>query len=104
MTTESNGHIRFKVVLIGTVKADLRRFHQELMQHGKGNQFLQALRSLNDRLSKDPRTFGETLYRLPALKIMVYQGIINPLVVTFGVHEELAIVFVHVVKILSTPE
>jgi hypothetical protein len=104
MNSANNGHADFKVVPIGTVKADLRRFHKELMQHGKGTAFLVVLRKVNDRLCKDPRSFGETLYRLPALKVLVHQGIIIPLVVTYGVHDELPIVFVHVVKLLSNPE
>jgi hypothetical protein len=104
MNSESNGHADFKVVPVGTVKADLRRFHKELMQYGKGAAFLAVLRKVNDRLCKDPRGFGETLYRLPALKLLVHQGIISPLVVTYGVHDELPIVFVHVVKLLSNPE
>ena len=104
MSSANNGHTEFKIVLMGTVKSDLKRFHQELMHQGKGHAFLDALRKVNDRLTKDPRGFGETLYRLPALKLMVHQGIVIPLVVTFGIHQELPIVFVHVVKLLSIPD
>jgi hypothetical protein len=104
MSDSSNGHGEFKVVPVGTVKADLRQFHQEQMQKGKGAAFLRTLRKINARLCKDPRGFGETLYRLPALKLLVHQGIISPLVVTYGVHDELPVVFVHVVKLLSDPE
>jgi hypothetical protein len=72
MNSASNGHVGFKVVPVGTVKADLRRFHKELMHQGKGTAFLGVLRQVNDRLSNDPRGFGETLYRLPALKLLVH--------------------------------
>ncbi|MBI2804630.1 MAG: hypothetical protein HYX68_06555 [Planctomycetes bacterium] len=101
MNSESNGQTEFKVVMVGTVKPDLERFHEELMKQGKGEVFLQVLRNLNDRLRKDPRGFGERLYRLPALKLVVYQAIMIPLVVTYGVHDDLPIVFVNVAKLLS---
>jgi len=103
MTSLNNNHTDFKVVLLGTVKADLRRFHEEMMTLGKGGAFLSALQKLNNRLSKDPRNLGETLYRLPALNCLVYQGIVVPLVVTYAVHDELPVVFVRVVMLLPNP-
>lgn len=38
---------------------------------GNSERFIQALRALHDRLGKDPNGFGEPLYRLPALKMVV---------------------------------
>lgn len=102
MTSQYNG-TNYKVVLVGAVKADLREFHEQLMQQGKGAAFLAILQKVSDRLQKDPRGLGETLYRLPALKCLVYQAIILPLVVTYAVHDELPLVFVRVVKLLSNP-
>jgi hypothetical protein len=71
------------------------------MQQGLGAAFLEKLRIVNDRLRNDPHGFGEALYRLPALKLQIYQGVVIPLVVTFGIHDELPLVFVRVVKLLS---
>jgi len=99
--SHGNGQVGFKVIPVGTVKADLQRFHKELMLKGKGSEFLRILRKVYQRLRDDPRDFGELLYRLPALKLQVYQAVINPIVVTYGVHDELPIVFVQVVKLLS---
>src|SRR5262245_45311922 len=103
MNSQSDGHGQYKIVLVGSVKSDLTDFHQEMMQEGRGPAFLEVLRIVNDRLRWDPHSFGEVLYRLPALKLHVYQGVVNPLVVTFGIHDELPLVFVHVVKLLSDP-
>jgi hypothetical protein len=103
MSTSSNGSGEFDVFPIGKVKEDLKRFHREQMLKGKGGAFLSALTKINARLRKNPREFGESLYRLPALKLLVYQAIIAPIVVTYGVHEELPVVFVHVVGLLSSP-
>ena len=47
MISQSNGHADFKVVPVGTVKADLRRFHEKLMQQGKGVEFLEVLQQVN---------------------------------------------------------
>jgi len=104
MNAEDNGHGTYKVQPVGSVGADLRRFHKQLMHHGKGAAFRNVVREVYGRLRSDPRAFGETLYRLPALKLLVHQGIISPLVVTYGVHDELPLVFIHVVKLLSNPE
>lgn len=103
MSTEGAGSA-YQIILMGTVNADLKRFHKELMLQGRGRDFIEALKKVNDRLTKNPHEFGETLYRLPALKLLVHQGIVIPLVVTFGIHAELPIVFVHVVKLLSNPD
>lgn len=104
MNSQNNGQTEFRVVLVGNVKADLRRFHQELMLRGKGTDFLVVMQQVHDRLRHDPRNFGEEQYRLPALKCLVYKGIIAPLAVSYGVHDELPIVFVNIAKLLSPPE
>jgi hypothetical protein len=103
MTISSNGSGEFKVLPVGTVKDDLKRLHREQMLKGMGGDFLRALAKINARLRKAPREFGESLYRLPALKLVVYQAIIDRVVATYGVHDELPIVFVHVVNLLSNP-
>src|SRR3989442_137637 len=96
MKSESNGQTNYSVVPVATAKADLRLFHKQLMEQGKGAAFLSVLRRVVERLRKDPHGFGETLYRLPGLKLLVYQGVIRPLVVTYGVHDELPLVVIRV--------
>lgn len=104
MSSQGNGQGYYQVVLVGTVNSDLKHFHEELTDKGQGTIFLEILHKVNDRLRTDPRSFGEMLYRLPALKLSVYQGIILPLVVTYGVYDELPLVFVRVVKLLANQE
>src|SRR5208283_193021 len=41
-----------------------------------------------------PLTFGEPHYRLPALKLLVRQAVVSPLVVDFAVHEDRLLVFI----------
>jgi hypothetical protein len=101
MNSQSNGRKAYKVIPVGNVMAHLRQFHEEQMHQGKGPAFLDVLRQINERLRDDPLGFGEPLYQLPALKLLVHQGIMRPLVVTFGVHDELLVVFIRVVKLLA---
>jgi len=103
MISESNGHAGYKVVPVATVKADLRRYHKQMIQHGQGATFLTALRRVYDRLRNDPHDFGEALYRLPLLKLLVHQGVISPLVVTYGIHDDLPLVVIRGVQLLSDP-
>jgi hypothetical protein len=100
MNIANNGATGYKVIPVETVKADLRRFHKELMEQGEGEAFLAALRQITARLRTDPHAFGESKFRLPALNLTVYQGIIRPLAVTYGIHEQRPLVIIRVVKLL----
>ena len=75
--------------------------YREALQKGRGPSFLTALRAVVEKLRREPRTFGDPLYRLPALKLLVYHGMIAPLIVDYGVHDELALVFISGVRMLS---
>ena len=45
--------------------------------------------------------FGEPLYRLPALRLLVRQAVVLPLVVVYAVHEDQALVLIRGFKVLS---
>ena len=60
-----------------------------------------SLRTILDRLQKEPDRLGEPLYRLPALKLLVYQVIVSRLVVDYAVHEERPLVLLKGVKLLD---
>jgi hypothetical protein len=61
---------------------------------GIGKKTFAAAKSIVQRLENAPTEFGEPLYRLPALKLHVYVGIVPPLVVHYAVHDEMPLVFV----------
>jgi hypothetical protein len=103
VTTHSNGHAEYKVVLVGKARSIIQELHTELMQQGIGAIFLESLRKIYNYLREEPYEFGEALYRLHSLKLLVHQGVVSPLVVTYGVHDDLPLVFVHFVKVLSNP-
>lgn len=82
-------------------RAELKQRQREAVQAGRGERFLVALRSIGERLRTDPLNFGEPQYRLPALRLHVYQGVVAPLVVDYAVHEDRPLVFIRAFKVLS---
>jgi hypothetical protein len=76
--TQGNGHrFVYKVTVSQHTKALLKQQHRDAVQAGTATQFLSALRQILERLRQDPTNFGEPLYRLPALKLVVYQGCVS---------------------------
>ena len=102
MTSQGNGQpVRYEVSLSGAVAAVVKQLHAQAMHAGAGPRFLAAFREIVERLRKDPLAFGEPQYRLPALRLLVCQGIVSPLVVDFAVHEDRPLVFIRGFRLLS---
>lgn len=102
MTREGNGQpVLYRVHLSEDNKTFLRELYGQYAATGSEKAFLQLLRRMYERLRRDPLTFGEPLYRLPALKLLIRQAAIAPLVVVYGVHEEQPHVFIRDFKLLS---
>ncbi len=59
-----------------------------------------ALRKVIRRLGRDPRSFGDLNYRLPALRLQVRCAVIRPIVVHFAVSEDRQEVYIKAVKLL----
>jgi hypothetical protein len=102
MSTPGNGQSRPHVVRMSAQTRDsVLALHREALEAGTGQQFLVAFRRIVDRLRGDPRDFGEPLYRLAALHMVVRQAVILPLVVDFAVHEDQPLVLIRGFKVLS---
>jgi hypothetical protein len=102
MTSQGDGQpIRYEVRLAKQIKNTIQQLHHQAAQRGQGHQFLDALRLIHDRLQRDPQQFGEPLYRLPALKLLVFQAIVSPIVVDYAVHQEEPVVFLKGVTLLG---
>jgi hypothetical protein len=102
MTTQGDGQpVRYHVTLAGAARAVLEQLSVQARQAGTGQQFLAALREIGERLRNDPLNFGEPQYRLPALRLLVCQAIVAPLVVDFAVHEDRPLVFIRGFRLLS---
>jgi hypothetical protein len=93
MTSSGNGHF-FEVRSSQSVLHTLKQIQAEEIKNGQGKRFLEALRALYDRLRRDPQGFGEPLYRLPALRLVIYTALVTPLAVHYAVHEERPLVFI----------
>lgn len=102
MSAQGNGERPpYEVRFAGRSRVLVTQLHVRAAKAGKGREFLKALRRIITHLQESPLTFGEPLYRLPALKLLVRQGAVLPLVVTFGVHDERPLVFIRGFKVLS---
>jgi hypothetical protein len=102
MSSHGNGQpIRYNVHTSAQTKDLLKQLHQQAVQSGTSQKFLASLHEIGRRLVQDPQTFGEPLYRLPALKMVVFQAVILPLVVLYAVHDDRPLVFIRGFKILS---
>jgi hypothetical protein len=77
------------------------QLHDDAIQAGTGQRFLAAFRAIVARLHRDPRVFGEPLYRLPALRLEIRKAAVLPLVVDYGVHEDRPLVFIRGIRVLS---
>lgn len=102
MTISGNGQPPFyRVSMSGETKTEIRRFHRQAVEAGNGQQFLSAYRRICNQLKQSPKVFGEPLYHLPALKLAIRMGVIIPLVVVYGVHDEQPHVFIRGFEVLS---
>ena len=102
MTGQGNGQpSAYSVHMSAGTKSVVKTLHQQAIQAGIGREYLAAFRQIIARLSQDPLTFGEPLYRLPALRMLVRQAAVLPLVVDFAVHEDRRLVFIRGFKVLS---
>jgi hypothetical protein len=105
MTPQGNGEpIRYKVVLAGFAGEQLRMAHRQEAKAGRGQKLVAVLRRIVQHLQRDPISFGERLFRLPALHSVVYQAAIRPLVVNCSVHDDHPIVFIHGFSLLPAPQ
>jgi hypothetical protein len=95
MSSPGNGrHVVYEVSISGQTGAYLKQLHAQAAEKGQGHRFVAALRQILERLKNAPRELGEPMFRLPAARVTMSKAIVPPLVVHFGVHDELPLVFV----------
>ena len=72
MTVQGNGQPKvYRVSQLGPAKQALKWNYEQAKVRGEGSAFLTALRHIYQRLRNDPHGFGEPMYRLPAIKMLV---------------------------------
>jgi hypothetical protein len=101
MTGSSNGQGPFKVIVSEQIKETIKTLHERAKQLDQGVQFLATLRRIFERLQRDPQGFGEPLFRLPALNLMVLHVVVSRVVIHYGVHQEKPLVIIRNVTFLD---
>lgn len=97
-----NGAIR--VDMAPAVLARLRELLLRAEARGDGPAALSAARTINRRLHTQPREFGEPLYRLAHLGLMLRVAAVRPLTVYFAVHDTEPLVLVQRFELLLRAE
>lgn len=97
------GRPPYEVHFSRAVAERLRRLQRRASRAGRGDLLIHALRTIVHRLRHEPLTFGEPLYRLPALRLQVRCAVVRPLVIDFGVHEDRPVIYVKGVQSLEDP-
>jgi hypothetical protein len=100
MPSSTNGERQYRLAFSGVIRRALHRLQIQASLEARGNDFLRALRTIVDRLTHNPNEFGEPLYRLSALRLRVHAVVVDPLAVTFAVHEDRPVVFIKTVDLL----
>lgn len=84
----------FRVVYSAAVRKSLKEMLHRAVAKGIGQEVLQAVRTIDQRLALDPLTFGDPWYDLTDAKLKVMSRIVRPLFVVYGVHKDERVVFV----------
>ena len=95
MTHSGNGQpLRYTLIHSGKMTAIAKDLYEQAKAMGKGAVFVEAMKRVLTDLETRPREFGEPAYHLYAMKLEMRKGIIDPIVVLYGVHEEKPLVFI----------
>jgi len=70
---ESAGDL-FRVVTFLRVLEQLRRWDREAIRLGIRQEYLEALKAINDKLTHEPTVWGDPQHRLHALDLLMYRG------------------------------
>src|SRR5947209_14240868 len=94
----------FRVIHSGEILALLRGWGEIAKQRGIVQDYTAALRVIQENLAKDPTGWGDPLYRLRHLDLLVCRRIHAFFLVEYGVHEVKRLVFMRRYALLpNTP-
>jgi hypothetical protein len=92
---EANGGA-FQVHCSGDIAKLLKSLQKRASKEGRGEEMIAAFEHIVYRLRHDPASFGEPLYQLPALQMDIRLGVVQPLVIHFGLSKDQLLVFIKV--------
>ena len=103
MNHHGNGRpVMYRISVPGPVSASIESEQLRATLDGKGEAFLAAMRYAIARIRHEPLGLGEAIFPLRNAKLIVHLAFLPPLVIEFGVHEELPLVFIRRVSYLPT--
>src|SRR4051812_46972699 len=93
----------FRVVYSGMAREELKSVVAKAARHSTelGRRATHAARVIADHLARDPRTFGEPTHFLTELELEVRLGVVDPIAVSFAVHDRQRLVFVTGFRLMS---
>jgi hypothetical protein len=83
----------FRVTSSELLRKQLLRWGEVAKRIGLGEEYAAAIRRIYDRLSNDPVGWGDPLFPLRQLKLIVYRGFDPVMYVSYGVHAQERVVF-----------
>ncbi len=84
----------FKIIWSDKNRETVRTLGKKANQLGLKKEFLQSINEITKRLTADPLDWGDPLYRLKAMDLILCHGISSLLYIFFGVDEDRRLVFV----------
>jgi hypothetical protein len=88
----------YQVVYFPDLLKQLKQWAQRAVDLGLADQFRAALKSAQDRLQSDPMTWGDPLYRLRHLGLVVHHRVEPLFHVLYAVDENRRVVYVKNIK------
>ena len=85
-----------------SVLETVRFLRKQCRYRGLESRFFTALRKIESRLKSEPLIFGEPRFHLHSLGLEIRIGMIQPLVVWYGIHAENRVVFVRDFKLFPS--
>jgi hypothetical protein len=93
----------YRVGTTGPAEAAYLDITDRAIVAGVGHAVVEAMRQIRERLRIDPREFGEPMYRLPSMRMLVRCAAVGPLYVEYGVHDIERVVVIRRVRWLADP-
>jgi hypothetical protein len=91
----------YRVVAADRILRLLDSWTGRAFRAGFGMAFLESLRAVVHKLENRPLEWGDPLYRLPAMNLLIHHAMSNFLNVHYGVDEERRIVYLKDVELRS---
>jgi len=90
----------YRVVCSEAIRRQLKLWGDRARASGTVKEYVEALKSIEAPLCRDPLTWGDPLYHFSQFDMLVCRGIHGPLLVEYGVNQAERVVFVREYRLL----